>query len=334
MADSIFSSIKARLSRALQLARGRKTVESHVEKFESNAYMADAPASVRNVERDILVYSHIIEKGLCHGAFRTRFGERFVEFLVRDLAFYERVVGAGSFASKVARSSLKQYAVKNSECGENVSDIVPSWCLAEGTDGNVGGCDLLTFEDIFSDRYRGFAAFARSRRSTRLFDCKSDPIGIEEVIEAVAIAQSAPSACNRQAVKVYAVWDEDLISDIASTQGGASGFAENAGALLVVTIDYGFYTAVEVKLPMYDAGIYTMNLLYAIHDLGIGACPLNPSLEERCEAKILDCIGAGETESLAGLVLLSRPSAGTVVAFARSPRRATADVLKFVGNDN
>lgn len=146
----------------------------------------------------------------------------------------------------------------------------------------------------------------------------------------MAIAQTAPSACNRQAHHVYAVTDSGLIEGIAALQGGARGFAENAGALLVVTANCGFYTATEFSLPWYDAGMFGMNLLYAAHSLKMGACPLNPSLAPWAEEQILSAVRAAPEEALAGLFLLSVPRRDSQIAYARAPRRPLEDVLSFV----
>ena len=49
---------------------------------------------------------------------------------------------------------------------------------------------------------------------------------------------TAPSACNRQYVRVHSVGDIEMKKAILSLQNGNRGFGENADKLLVVTADH------------------------------------------------------------------------------------------------
>ena len=116
-----------------------------------------------------------------------------------------------------------------------------------------------------------FEEFAHSRHSSRIFDGRS--ISDEQLDEVVKLAQTAPSACNRQSAKIMHVKDRELAKKILKIQGGAKGHSDSDVLLLISDLSLYRYSS-EMFTPYLDGGIFLMNLLYALHYYGLGACPL------------------------------------------------------------
>lgn len=64
--------------------------------------------------------------------------------------------------------------------------------------------------------------FAKSRHSLRYYG--SGSIQIETIEKSISLAQTAPSACNRQPVHVFACTNTEKIEMIMSFHGGIKGF--------------------------------------------------------------------------------------------------------------
>lgn len=112
-----------------------------------------------------------------------------------------------------------------------------------------------------------------SRHSMRQFESKS--INIEDVEKAIKIAQKAPTACNRQASKVYLYKDKATNDALGELIAGNTGFQQEVPNYLVVTADVSaFYDTFERNQVYVEAGLFSMALVEALHYYGIGSCIL------------------------------------------------------------
>ena len=118
-----------------------------------------------------------------------------------------------------------------------------------------------------------FPEFFYSRHSMRQFESKS--INIEDVEKAIKIAQKAPTACNRQASKVYLYKDKATNDALGELIAGNTGFQQEVPNYLVVTADVSaFYDTFERNQVYVEAGLFSMALVEALHYYGIGSCIL------------------------------------------------------------
>lgn len=123
-----------------------------------------------------------------------------------------------------------------------------------------GGIDKLNFQD-----------FAYARHSVRHFSERKLPV--RRIQDAVKLAQTAPSACNRQSTRIIYISDREKCKKILEIQGGAKG--HSLTDLLLVVSDLSLYRYLsEMDLPYLDGGIFLMNLLYSCTYYGIATCPL------------------------------------------------------------
>lgn len=116
-----------------------------------------------------------------------------------------------------------------------------------------------------------FQTLAYSRHSVRDFSDK--PLSVEKIKKVVKLAQTAPSACNRQSSRIIHVTDREKCEKILNIQGGAKG--HSITELLLLVSDLSLYRFLsEMDTPYLDSGIFLMNLLYSCTYYGIDTCPL------------------------------------------------------------
>lgn len=89
------------------------------------------------------------------------------------------------------------------------------------------------------------------------------------------MAKKSPSACNRQASKVYVFENSEDNSYIGKYVKGNTGFEAEVDKYLVVTADRAcFYNAMEINQEYIDGAIFGTVLTYALHFYGIASCIL------------------------------------------------------------
>lgn len=118
-----------------------------------------------------------------------------------------------------------------------------------------------------------FEAFVKCRHSIRNFS--SLPVEDAEIFKALLISRHSPSVCNRQGWLVHYYKDKSKIQEILSYQNGNAGFTNSINKLLIVTGSIKAFTRYEHNQLFIDGGLYSMNLMLALHSIGLGTCPLN-----------------------------------------------------------
>ena len=278
--------------------------------------------------RDILVYCHVVEKGLSHKQIKPLFGYDKVNIISDSLAKYVEKGGNDQFIISLAISTLKQYNDANRKIGVEEDKLIRI-PIYEHSDISVG-VEVLSSDDLFCMEKGFFERFCKSRHSIRLYDCSSDIIDDKLILKAIEIAQTAPSACNRQSTRVKVIKSKELIQRVLNIQGGANGFGDNSGAVLVISSDISLYVPDERRLPMLDAGIFIMNLLYALHDNNIGACVLNGSFTNERERKMQEIVKLPLNEMYCALIALSAIPKNESVLIAKSCKRPIESIVSFI----
>ena len=141
-----------------------------------------------------------------------------------------------------------------------------------------------------------------------------------------ALAQTAPSACNRQASRLYAISDPAVIEAALKVQRGAGGFSDNIPTLLVVTVDRRMFVGGAGRNQRWiDGGIYAMNLAWAAQSLGLGSCFLNAMFRHKQANALRRIVGINKHEDIVVLMSIGQPAPGW--RYAASPRLAVSSVL-------
>ena len=180
-------------------------------------------------------------------------------------------------------------------------------------------------ENYFADDV-DFEKFAYSRRSLRYYS--DETVDTDDVIDAIRIAQTAPSACNRQATRVKIIQSKEAKEYVLSVQNGTRGFGNLADKILLVTTDMTNWAPVDRNSAFLDAGIFTMNLLYALHEKKIVACPLNADMNAQLFHDIHKKLNIPESEIPVCFITIGKAPKEFMVA--KSPRLDTKDVYSII----
>ena len=222
----------------------------------------------------ILMY-HVMEKNLAMPNFEPGHGSNNLKTLIGDLIKYSELgydVKHPQFISAV-QSVFEYEKVHNAlkyKLGDDICEDI--YVLHSIVNVSEHEQPLISSRSFFSKSSSDFENFSQSRHSVRAFSDKSIP---DEILKKVVfLSNTTPTPCNRQPNKVYAVRNKKIIKKIVEIQGGGRGFAEKADVILIITSAVSSFMALEMNEVWKTAGMYAMNMLYALHYYKIGACPL------------------------------------------------------------
>lgn len=231
-----------------------------------------------SLEARILRQTHVIEKGMSLSHPKEKFGVGKVSDLLEYIAeFCKRgFIIEESTPVKNALGVIDAYLQFHRERGFIPSEIVNKYeyFKSYAPDSNDSfGIRSIALEKLQENVHSDFPEFFCSRHSVRQFVDKA--VNYEDIRKAVSLAMHAPSACNRQSVKVYFYSDKKINSALGDLIAGNTGFDKEVPHYLVLTSDMSaFYDAFERNQVYVDGGIFCMALIEALHYFGIASCVL------------------------------------------------------------
>lgn len=259
---------------------------------------------------------HALEKGLSVADGSREFGKEKALELMQCLEAYRTTAMPDQQALLLAESVLSAYRSYRQSKGEDVS-FLPEY-IAVIPAGAM---------DYQMQALPDFSEIARARHSVRCFGTAT--VTAEQLKEAVALAQTAPSACNRQSSRVYACVSPDKIKRIMAVHGGTRGFV-NTAAVLALTGDLRLYTSEYERHTVYvDGGIFLMNLLYSLQSVGLAACPIIWGSEPDNDGVLYELLSIPREEQIVSLLMVGAMPEN-VVRIPVSSKRGTETVLKIV----
>lgn len=277
------------------------------------------------VARIVMAY-HIVEKGLTMPNRRMGFGRPVVKSLMVAIDGFMMRYGACSQV-RHAIGVLHAYAKLHADFDR--SEEPAFWkaldaFLAKHADVPVAIQRHMTRADFFSHNNAPFPEFAASRHTIRHY---AGAVSLETIREAVSLAMTAPSACNREHARVYAVSDETLRYQILALQNGNRGFGHLADKLLVVTMDLADLCGPNERNDGFiNGGIFLMNLCYALHYYEVGHCILNWSVSPGTDKALRALVPMRDSETT--VALLTCGALPEKVDIAASPRRDLAEIYR------
>ena len=243
-------------------------------------FCKDWAISLKGQKNDyaIIQTAHRIEKGLTIQNPRRLWGWNKVEKLVDLIAKEIAAPQPDQFAIETGAAVLKAYREAKRNSGDHEeADRADSFlkknaevCQIVENCTTPGGSLRLTAEDMeYGADVSMVEKFFRTRHSARDFADKK--ISDETLRKAVSMALSAPSACNRQPTKVYAV---------SGAKKESFGFQNmyNADQYLIITADMNAFTPAAYGDWVVSASIFAAYLVLSLHALGIGSCILRKDM--------------------------------------------------------
>lgn len=235
-------------------------------------------SDIEKMQYTILRLNHTLEKGMSMRNPRKGFGRQKASRLIGLLNHYSALyLSADKDFLQYPISTINSYINYTIASGIEIPDIQNAFKRLINRIGFVckdspGGIAIVTKEEILNGAFGNFESLLKSRHSIRYFDAEVPQI--EEIKQALKLAQKTPSACNRQGWKTHVfMWDKSV--ELLKWQGGCNGFEEEIKCAILVTANLKAFFYYEVHQAYVDGGLYAMNLINAIHSLGLGTIPLS-----------------------------------------------------------
>jgi len=273
---------------------------------------------------NLRVSVHILEKGLTMPRTRLGFGKsRCMELVrllnicqARELSRTEEYIMAMNLISEY----LEFHKAKGYQLDTSLKKLLMDILEPDLVDGRkqIG----LDRENFFKYAQSDFELFSKSRRSVRNFSRRCDQ---DLFRRAVSLANTAPSACNRQAHKVHVVSDSVKIAAILKIQGGANGFGHTIPQIGVLTVDYKCLGRFEEHDGYFNSGLYASSLMYSMHYYEIGSVFLNWSSTLRQERALRELITLSPTETVTVLFAFGVPE--DYLRLCRSEKKSLNNTL-------
>ena len=197
--------------------------------------------------------------------------------------------------------ALQEYRYRHENAGYQIDDMIalfPSdiWNDASASTSVNGGS--VPVKAILKDGNATipFENLFLNRRSVREFS--DSPLTETEIQHVVEVATKAPSVCNRQPVRVYAITNKSIIEKALKLQGGFNGYKVPPALFLITADNEAFLSISEHNEGFVDGGLFSMALLMAMEANKIAACPLNTMFSKQIDQQTRNIIGVPENEFL------------------------------------
>lgn len=306
---------------------GKSRYLNFLYKYDMKRYLQYSGMNNNTAEKKaakIRLLVHPIEKALSIENTRNDFGKQKIETLIELYNEYEsNSIQEDSQVLMLTKSIITQYVLFRKQHNCDVS-FIPDKFIDESL-LNFTGAMEVTSEEF--DKLNDFEKMAAGRHSIRSF--APGTIDRQDIINAVKIAQTSPSACNRQATRVIVCDDKNKCRQIMEKHGGMSGFTNVAG-IITLTGDLGLYqNEYERNTVFVDGGIFLMNMLYALQSCKIANCPIIWGAEPDNDNFIYDLLNIPESQEIISMIMIGKfPQSGAKAA--KSYKRDINQILRFV----
>lgn len=241
-------------------------------------------SDMEKMQYTLLRENHTIEKGLSMRSPRKGFGQKKVYDLIMRLNHYiDLYADKDSSFLAYPFSTIRNYIEYTKEKGVDIKHIETSFDKMVGRTTNIdlhshAGTMLVSRSEINENCNKDFKSLLYSRHSIRYF---SDEKVSKELLEnALLLASRTPSACNRQGWKTHVFANNQSIN-LIKWQGGCKGFEDEINCSILVTANLKAFLSYEIHQAYIDGGLYAMNLINALHSLGLGTIPLSCGFAQR-----------------------------------------------------
>ena len=235
------------------------------ERQRAIRYVGFAKHTQAKISWRLLLLAHSLEKGLSVPERHDDFGVKKAEDLIGLMARYSN---KNDFAYSEALSVLKKYKNFRKSLNLDISFLEPLKSEVAVVLPHAGIYELSA-EDVKCNS-EDFSTLCDKRHSVREFG--DIYISREQIIAAIDTAKKAPSACNRQMVKVYFSMDPDKNLQIAELVPGDRGSQQEKAIYLIVCADMEAFDYYEINQWYVNGGIFLAYLQLALTSNNIGSC--------------------------------------------------------------
>ena len=288
------------------------------------SYSGVVNRNVREAKLDrVIIFYHIIEKGLTMPNRHLFFGCKAMEDLIRLVDEFEADFGRDPQVDH-AVGVVRAYWELHMQSGyvfeprdeEYWSKI--RYFLQKHPAIPAAVQPHVTRAEFFANKDAPFPVFAWSRHTSRHYSGKD--LSLDRIKQAVDLARSTPTACNRQHCRVYCLTKKELIEKFLALQDGNRGFGNSASKLLVVVADLEGIPSIREHNDIFVCGgMFLMNLCYALFHYEIAHCVLNWSRTPEEDLQMRKLIRIKPSETV--IAVLTCGEAPEEFDVAASPRK-------------
>lgn len=222
---------------------------------------------------------HSLEKSLTNRNFKKESSLKNVSLLI-DIFIKDKQIDYDDVHIQSALNTISLYFDKHEGKGspelEGLREKYHSVIFKAGRISPIlGGVKPIpAILDANKFRYDDYKEFVCSRVSIRDFSEKMPTeVELESVID---VARFCPSACNRQAIKIFYSLNKNNNGEILKLQNGSRSFRNNVPGLIILTADLRYQEGVEERnLGLIEGGIWISSLANSFHVHNMGSCVLN-----------------------------------------------------------
>lgn len=232
---------------------------------------------LEKMQYTLLRENHTIEKGLSMRSPKKGFGQEKVKRLLERLNSYFNKYGQLDIEFLAyPLATIQHYIDYTKSKGIKIDEIEYEFNKllkkSKLVIPNYAGVVQVSKDQVLNECNKSFESLLFSRHSIRYFS--NVPVQNEIIEKALNLAQRTPSACNRQGWKTHIFQGEKSI-ELIKWQGGSRGFENEIKYSILVTANLKAFLYYEIHQAYIDGGLYAMNLINALHSLGLGTIPLS-----------------------------------------------------------
>ena len=262
---------------------------------------------IKRLQFELTVGVHSLEKGLSYQQKKKGFGEaKAINQLTILLNYLEQGYPCNNYAVLETIAIVKAYLAYKQSVGENnekieqlfrqclhyINNVSDNYCFA--------GVDVIKKEDLICYDDKSVHLLFQNTRSIRNYD-KSIKVTEDEIKSAISLSRMAPSACNRQPIKVYYTMDSYKNNEISKLVPGNRGFENEIPNFLVVTSAKNYFGLFEYNQWYVNGGIFLGYLRLALHAVNLGSCIFQWSLRSD-ERSLRSLCNIPENEAIIAIV--------------------------------
>tara|TARA_B100000780_G_scaffold270333_1_gene230003 strand:- start:18188 stop:19258 length:1071 start_codon:yes stop_codon:yes gene_type:complete len=273
--------------------------------------------------------THRLEKGLCMQPKRDIFAQGYIY----DTVFsFDTCVSANILTSEEyawSHDVLAEYfsVVTNTEVVNRAKDLFDK-VLERATYATATGMKKPFRQKELEPTKISFNALkslCENRHSVRWF--KPIPVPRSLIDEAINVASTAPSACNRQPFEFFVFDTPEKAQKIGSIPMGTAGFSQNFQCVIVVVGDLSAYPYEKDRHIIYiDSALATMQMLLAFETRGLGSCVINWPDIERHEIQMADELQLQSYQRPMMLISIGYPDEDGMIPF--SAKKGASDIAR------
>lgn len=311
-----------------------------IKEFRANSRTNDV-ANESEVKNGMLLAVHRIEKGLgLENCTPGHSADVAFELLRRMQAYIEAGYNINEYAFRESVAVLNTYIKYQRDYGDpawkplkklvqdfkNIQEQIGDELFQSIVDTMNAGANKIPLQTLETGIDFDFESFISSRHSMRMY--RNEEINTADMKRVIELANKAPSACNRQPVRVYFANNPEKVTQIDDLITGSLGFKGKTPNYCLVTVDRAQFKRDEQFQWYINGGIYLSFLVLAMHSLGIGSCIMQWKAFHTNESKLKKLACISENEAIVAIVGCGYYSNNTTCICAE--RKGVEDTLKFI----